>query len=336
MNSILTNKVFSSEKIWNAINLGLILIDGEGRVVLWNDWMVKHSGIPADFALDKSLESLFPGSLTDTFKMTIKNALSHKLQIVLSGALHRSPLPLYPLPIRQHEQNRMQQSITIKPVILGEGGRLCLIQVADAGVSIKRELVPKSQLERLTLESTTDGLTGAGNRRFFDERLRAEFGRAQRQNSPISLVMMDLDFFKRYNDLYGYPAGDKVLISVANALKSELLRPTDMMARYGGEEFVVILPDSGPEGRLVVAKRLLAAISDLNIPHGGSKVADHVTVSIGVATHLPGTACNEICLLEAADMALYNAKHSGRNCVRLSSLHNCLSPLCPSGHAGLE
>lgn len=316
MNSILANEALSGKEIWNAINLGLILIDGEGRVALWNDWMVRHSGIPADFALDKSLESLFLGGLTGAFKTAIKNALSHKLPIVLSNALHRSPLPLYPFPIKQGERNRMQQSIVIKPVVLGGGERFCLIQVTDASISIKRERVLKSQSERLSLEATTDGLTGAGNRRFFDERLRAEFGRAQRQNAPLSLIMMDVDFFKRYNDLHGHPAGDRVLIAVVNALNAALLRPADMMARYGGEEFVVILPDSGEAGSRVVAERLRAAISDLNIPHGESNVADHVTVSIGVATHLPNADCNAFCLLEAADTALYNAKRSGRNCVK--------------------
>lgn len=316
MNPIAANKTFSCDAIWNAVNLGLILIDAEGRVVLWNDWMVRHSGIAADFALDKSLESLFPGGLAGTFKTAIKNALSRKLPIVLSNALHRSPLPLYSLSIRPHGQDRMQQSITINPVVPGEGEPLCLIQVTDASISINRERVLRAHSERLTLEATTDGLTGAGNRRFFDESLRAEFGRAQRQNSALSLVMMDVDFFKRYNDLYGHPAGDKVLIAVANALNLALLRPADTISRYGGEEFVVILPDSGLEGSLIVAERLRAAISDLNIPHAGSKVADHVTMSIGVATYLPGSACDEVGLLEAADMALYNAKHSARDCVR--------------------
>jgi len=316
MNSILIDKAFSCEAICNAINFGLILIDAEGRVALWNGWIAEHSGIPANLALGKPLDALFPGSLTDSFKTTIKIALSRKLPMVLSNALHRSPLPLYPLPIKQGEQNRMEQSITIMPVVLGEGAHLCLIQVTDASVSIKRERVLKSQSERLTLEATTDGLTGAGNRRFFDERLKAEFGRAQRQNAPLSLIMMDVDFFKRYNDLHGHPAGDRVLISVVNALNAVLLRPTDMMARYGGEEFVVILPDSGEEGSLVVAERVRAAISDLHIPHGESNVADNVTVSIGVATRLPNADCNAFCLLEAADTALYSAKRSGRNCVR--------------------
>lgn len=303
-------------EIWNAIDLGLILIDREGRVMLWNDWIAKRSGIPADFALNKSLESLFPGGLTAAFKTAVKNALSHKLAIVLSNALHRSPLPLYPLPVGQHNQSRIQQSITIKPVSVREGGYLCLIQVTDASISIKRERILRAHTERLSIEASTDGLTGAFNRRAFDERLKFEFARAQRQNSPISLVMMDVDFFKLYNDFYGHPAGDEVLITVANNLKSELLRPTDMMARYGGEEFVVILPDGGREGSLVVAERLRLAVSELNIPHKKSQIADRITISVGVGTYPPGNVCDEALLLKAADAALYEAKHSGRNCVR--------------------
>lgn len=308
-------EVLGCVEIWNAIDLGLILIDSEGKVMLWNDWIAEHSGIAADFAQNKSLESLFPGGLSGAFKAAIKNALSHKLAIVLSNALHRSPLPLYSLPIG-HNRNRMQQSITIKPINLRENTHSCLIQVTDASISIKRERILKAHSERLSVEAATDGLTGAFNRRAFDERLKFEFARAQRQNSPISLVMIDVDFFKPYNDFYGHPAGDKVLIAVSNALKSELLRPTDMMARYGGEEFVVILPDSGQDGSLIVAERLRVAISELNIPHRKSLVADHITVSVGVAAYPPGNICEDSRLLEAADAALYEAKHSGRNCVR--------------------
>lgn len=319
MNALPVIEGLGCVEIWNAIDLGLILLDSEGKVVLWNDWIAKHSGIAADFAQNKSLESLFPGGLSGAFKAAVKNALSHKLAIVLSNALHRSPLPLYSLPNSlpiEHNRNRMQQSITIKPVDLREQTHFCLIQVTDASISIKRECILKAHSERLSVEAATDGLTGAFNRRAFDERLKFEFARAQRQNSSISLVMIDVDFFKPYNDFYGHPAGDKVLIAVANALKSELLRPTDMMARYGGEEFVVILPDSGQDGSLIVAERLRVAISELNISHSKSLVADHITVSVGVATCPPGNICEDSRLLEAADAALYEAKHNGRNCVR--------------------
>lgn len=326
MNSIPANHALIWESIWDAVKLGLILIDGAGRVTLWNDWMVEHSGIPAEFAIGHTLESLFPDGLPASFKTALKNALTHKLPIVLSNALHRSPLPLYPLPITQDQQTRIQQSITITPVADDDGDHLCLIQIADASMSIKRERLLKSHSEQLSIEALTDGLTGAYNRRFFDERYKAEFGRIQRQGSPLSLIMLDIDFFKPYNDSYGHPAGDKVLSAVVKAIQSHLNRATDVVTRYGGEEFAVILPDCGAEGSLAVAEKLRTAIAKLNIPHRESKIATHITASIGIATYLPGTTCNASCLLETADTALYSAKHSGRNCVRHLLTPECKKP----------
>lgn len=316
-------------KIWDSIKSGLILIDREGKVLLWNDWIARHSGIPTEFALNRFLGSLFPEGLTAPFKAALKNVLQHRLPIILSNALHRSPLPLYPLPVTQHKQDRIQQSIAITPIATAEGNYLCLIQVADATLSIKRERVLKSHTERLSKEAITDALTGAYNRRFFDERFAAEFGRALRQGVPLSLIMLDVDYFKPYNDKYGHPAGDRVLISVVQALKSQLNRPTDVVARYGGEEFAVILPDSGSEGGRIVAEKLRLAVSDLSIPHGASTIADCITISIGITTYQPDTICNAACFLESADAALYSAKHAGRNCVRYIVTPDCSKP-CPA------
>ncbi len=316
-------------KILDSIKSGLILIDNEGNILLWNDWVARHSGIPVEFALGHQLEALFPGGLDTPFKTALGNALSHKLPILLSNALHRSPLPLFPVPVTPHEQNRMQQSITLTPIVTGEGKHFCLIQVTDATLSIKRERVLKLHSERLGKEASTDSLTGAHNRRFFDERFAAEFGRALRQNAPLSLIMLDIDYFKNYNDRYGHPAGDKVLVSVVKALKSQLNRPTDVVARYGGEEFAVILPDSRAEGSLLIAEKLRAAVFGLNIPHCDSMTADRITISIGIATYQHDTACDAACFLETADAALYSAKHDGRNCVRHLVTPECDKP-CPS------
>lgn len=333
MNSIPSKNGFIqeriAERIWDSIKSGLILVDSEGKVLLWNEWVARHSGIPAEFALDHFIGSLFPDGLTASFKAALKNVLQHKLPIILSNALHRSPLPLYPLPVTQHKQERMQQSIVITPIVTSEEKHLCLIQVTDATLSIKRERVLKSHSERLSKEAITDALTGAYNRRFFDERFAAEFGRALRQNVPLSLIMLDVDFFKDYNDNYGHPAGDKALISVVQALKSQLNRPTDVVARYGGEEFAVILPDSGSEGGRTVAEKLRVAVSGLNIPHGKSAIADHITISIGITTYQPDTVCNAACFLETVDAALYSAKHGGRNCVRYLATPDCGIP-CPA------
>lgn len=155
-----------AEKIWDSIKSGLILVDSEGKVLLWNDWIAQHSGIPAESALNHFLGSLFPDGLAASFKTALRNVLQHKLPIILSNALHRSPLPLYPLPVAHRKQDRMQQSIIITPIVTREKKRLCLIQVTDATLSIKRERVLKSHSERLSKAAITDALTGAYNRRF--------------------------------------------------------------------------------------------------------------------------------------------------------------------------
>jgi diguanylate cyclase (GGDEF)-like protein len=134
--------------------------------------------------------------------------------------------------------------------------------------------------------------------------------------APLSLIFLDIDFFKPYNDTYGHLAGDECLISVANSLKKTLHRPTDFLARYGGEEFVVILPETSEDGALKIAGDLRETVESMGMQHEASVVADHVTVSLGTATMIPseGSALSD--LIDAADKALYRAKEEGRNRVK--------------------
>lgn len=165
-------------------------------------------------------------------------------------------------------------------------------------------------LQRL---ATKDGLTGVANRRCFDETLHLEWRRAQREAHVMSLIMVDVDYFKRYNDTYGHQRGDECLKVVAGTMVAELFRPADLVARYGGEEFAVILPNTATGGAGLVAERIRGAVARLQIPHGGSEIADHVTVSLGVATLLPEQGNSPELLVASADGALYRAKHDGRN-----------------------
>ena len=157
----------------------------------------------------------------------------------------------------------------------------------------------------------TDGLTGIANRRFLDEYLQLEWSRAMRSEAPISLLMVDIDCFKEYNDLYGHMAGDECLKLVASTLKNMAQRSTDFVARYGGEEFSIVLPNTNDP--IAIANMFKTAISSLNIPHEKSCIASVVTVSIGCSTMVPtvGTYMEE--LVELSDKALYDAKNSGRN-----------------------
>jgi len=168
--------------------------------------------------------------------------------------------------------------------------------------------------------SAQDGLTGIANRRQFDRLLDKEWKRAIRHSSSLSLIMIDIDFFKLFNDTYGHQGGDDCLRQVAAILENSVLRETDMAARYGGEEFVILLPETGVQGALSVAETMRARVEARKIPHEQSKVAAHLTISVGVATAVPERDSEPAALLAAADQALYEAKNQGRNQVRCADL----------------
>ncbi|WP_137175127.1 sensor domain-containing diguanylate cyclase [Massilia sp. HP4] len=167
----------------------------------------------------------------------------------------------------------------------------------------------------LTVLADNDSLTGIANRRRFEEALGQEYARAARSGAPLSLLMFDVDYFKRYNDTYGHVAGDACLRQVAQTLQDSLVRPADMAARYGGEEFVALLPDTDPAGARMVAERIRQAVMALAIPHAGNG-AGVVTISVGVYTGSASAgmaADSATALVERADALLYQAKQSGRN-----------------------
>jgi two-component system, chemotaxis family, response regulator WspR len=175
-------------------------------------------------------------------------------------------------------------------------------------------------LEKL---SSIDGLTGIANRRRFDDTLKSEWQRARRSHSTVGLILIDVDFFKKYNDQYGHLQGDDCLRKVANALASVIKRPADLVARYGGEEFVVLLPDTQPEGVDFIAEQLRASVETISLPHAKSDVPPRlplpthngsvVTISLGSTVVAPVDEQGYLQLIEAADRGLYAAKAAGRN-----------------------
>ena len=166
---------------------------------------------------------------------------------------------------------------------------------------------------RLEALSNTDGLLGIANRRYFDDRLAAELSRAVREQQVVSLLMIDVDHFKHYNDTYGHQAGDLCLQSITQAALTAVKRPTDLLARYGGEELVALLPNTDLNGATGIAQDIRRAISNLQIEHAGSPLAGVVTISIGVAAIAPDQQTQSAALIAASDQALYEAKVGGRN-----------------------
>lgn len=170
--------------------------------------------------------------------------------------------------------------------------------------------IANRQLENLAL---VDQLTQIANRRCFDRTFTLEWYRLMREQSPLSLLLCDIDYFKQYNDTYGHAAGDTCLKVVAQTFKQAVERSTDLVARYGGEEFAVILPHTDTDGAVRVAQKIHEAIQELCFPHIASAVSPYVTLSIGIATVIPSYDLNVLDLIEAADRALYQAKVGGRN-----------------------
>jgi diguanylate cyclase (GGDEF)-like protein len=185
---------------------------------------------------------------------------------------------------------------------------------------VRTQLRVKLMADELRRTATTDGLTGIANRRQFDLSLECEWLRAQRRGEPVSLLMIDVDHFKLYNDLYGHPQGDTCLCEVTQALRSVCRRPEDLVARYGGEEFMILLPQTPRQGAQLLAQNVLDSVKALGIFHESSQTTCYVTVSVGIGCFDDASACwaspahglQASDLVEAADKALYSAKQAGR------------------------
>ncbi|VVM96990.1 hypothetical protein PS662_03142 [Pseudomonas fluorescens] len=221
-----------------------------------------------------------------------------------------------------------QSSVIVALVVLGVGlfGWVFVRQVR-LGEQVETDL--RQAKEDLKLIATHDSLTGLGNRRLFEQALDIEFGRGIRQPNSLSLIMLDIDYFKRYNDAYGHVAGDHCLAEVAQVVKNCCLRKADLAVRYGGEEFAVLLPDTDIHGALLVAEQIRSSVMAKNISHSGSPYG-FVTVSLGCYSFVPTRLDSTEVLIRRADAALYQAKHSGRNRTAVLPLETTIGELMRS------
>ncbi|MFB6364740.1 diguanylate cyclase domain-containing protein [Paenibacillus elgii] len=194
-----------------------------------------------------------------------------------------------------------------------ENGQTVICTSRDISSRKQTEQQLKKTNELLQKISSIDALTGLANRRFFDERFAKEWRHAMRFSTPLSVILLDIDYFKRYNDTYGHHGGDACLKYAAEAMRRAAKRPGDMIARYGGEEFVIVLPVTDGPGALHVAERMRSEVEQLRIPHRGSAVSSFITASLGVATMIPVRDVSPRELIIHADKALYQAKQEGRN-----------------------
>lgn len=308
-----TNRLGMLESVLGALNMGAVVLDSARRVVVWNDWMARHSGHAAADVVGQEFFTLFADLKGKRIDSAVQQALRDNFPSLLSQTLHKAPFALYLTPGDRAANERMQQAVAVTPLEVCGADRHCLIQITDVTVAVNRERLLREQAIELRSQTFSDGLTGIANRRHFDVAMEKEIRRSKRAGTPLSLLMIDIDAFKPYNDHYGHQQGDDSLVKVAGALSQMLQRPLDLIARYGGEEFAVILPEMDAEQSLNMAEAMRLTVANLNIPHAKAEHAEHVTISIGLATFKGGDTGDIAHLLGAADKALYAAKRAGRN-----------------------
>ncbi len=295
----------------NKAELGAVVVNPEGNICFWNRWLFAKSGLSKRDVVGKNLIDQFPELSNSRLASSISDALLQGNSSTLTQSLHQSPLPLFHT--LGDKTSRLQQSIQVIAIEDRNHNRYCLLLINDVSTSVRKEQALREQAEQLRSIAYMDALTGIPNRRRLDEYLQDEIRRTARSSMPLSVIMVDVDLFKQYNDKYGHQAGDFCLQRIANALKAALQRPADLVARYGGEEFAIILPDTPLEGAKLISQNLFKHIESLAIPHEASNIAGHITLSMGISKFQSESQISGSILLSQADKALYQSKHDGRN-----------------------
>ncbi len=292
------------------IDVGLVILDNEFNVQLWNAFMQNHSAkLPSD-VLSKNIFSCFPELPEAWFRRKVQTVF--ELQNQAFTTWEQRP---YLFKFKNYRPitsiaEFMYQNSTIIPLkdARGKVEHICLIVYDVTEVAVNRIQIQKANAKLHEL-SRTDGLTGLLNRKTWENELDTEFQRYTRHKHTTSLLMFDIDHFKRVNDGFGHPAGDEVIRETARVLK-ENLRNIDIAGRYGGEEFVVILVDTDAAGAFVVAERIRTAMEANTVIYDDIKI--QYTVSLGV-TELSPKVTDKTNWIDCADKGLYQAKESGRN-----------------------
>ena len=322
------DRAFSTDMLEHLV-VPTFVIDTSGRVTIWNKACERLTGLPAQDLIGSS--DHWRGFYAEKRPCLADFVLKSNFGDIHQYYSDFSKFGLNDFGVAVETWcdlpqvgRRVYLAIDAGPIYDAEGTFVAVVETLR-DITAQREAQ-----DALATLAALDGLTGLANRRSFDEALTRESQRSLRTGKPLSLLMMDIDGFKLFNDSYGHGCGDECLKRVAQTVKAMVRLASDVAARYGGEEFAVILPETDLAGAAVVAERIRSAVEHLDIPHRASPCASLVTLSIGgAASFEPHGHVSE--LMATADAALYRAKHGGRNRVVVealpAALHACLPAL---------
>ncbi|MCF7822333.1 MAG: diguanylate cyclase [Mariprofundaceae bacterium] len=285
------------------------IVDENNVFILCNDAAFKILG----YESIEALLSRHPSEVSPEFQPDGQSSLNKANEMM--ACARREGIHRFEWEHRRSNGTCFPVEVTLSSIkIKGKNCLYCTWRDISERKTIEKKLQNLNQ--KLELLSLHDGLTDIANRRMFDSRQLLEWGRSMREKQPLSLIMIDIDYFKQYNDTYGHLPGDECLIMVAKALSEVSKRAMDLCARYGGEEFALLLPNTNLMQAINLAEECREKIYQLKIPHKSSSVCDVVTISAGVASITPDKDVPIPSLAKAADEALYLAKHQGRNTVK--------------------
>jgi diguanylate cyclase (GGDEF)-like protein/PAS domain S-box-containing protein len=313
-NMIQSNRIFMESEIsnlimnqvFNASNDGIWAIDGNYKIMRVNNKLLEFLHKKAEEVIGHKCQEFFPDICSDLEKCPREK--------IFKGA----PIVEQSRTFVSASGKTIQFLVTFTPLSNLEGAAIGMVETfTDITERNRAEEELQQANRKLELLASEDALTKLSNRRIFDDYLEKEWRRQARTRKSLSLIMCDVDFFKKYNDTYGHQAGDSCLRVVAQTIQKKVRRAGDLAARYGGEEFAIIMPETDIEGAWHVADAICRELSDMQIPHSGSTAAPFVTISCGIASMIPFNETSPKILIENADQALYKAKSQGRNRVVL-------------------
>jgi diguanylate cyclase (GGDEF)-like protein/PAS domain S-box-containing protein len=291
-------------QVFNASNDGIWAVDKNYKVIRVNKKLLDLLDKPARAVMGSKCYALFP-----------EGCPGHG-QCPMEKIMNGDPMVEQERTLRAASGRNIPFLVTSTPLFSLDQSVIGLVETfTDITERKHTERVLQRANQELERLATEDGLTKLSNRRRFDEYLELEWRRQARAHNQISLIMSDVDFFKKYNDQYGHQAGDLCLKSVASAMKKGVLRPSDLIARYGGEEFAIIMPETDIKGAWHIAEGIREELARKRIRHSQSSVAPYVTISCGIASMFPRSDSRPQTLIQRADQGLYRAKQRGRNCI---------------------